>query len=72
MNKWKYWVLSSESQGKGNNVHSVPSGVTHTDNRLAALFRDYSGEQVPEEIIFWTLMAQGKVTEADTLESVSG
>jgi len=38
---------------------------THTHNHFTALFRDYSGEPVPEEI-FWTFMVQGKITEADT------
>ena len=31
-----------------------------------ALFRDYPGEPVPEEIFFCTFMVQGKITKADT------
>ena len=39
---------------------------THT-TVLRPFFQDYQGEPVPEEIFFWTLMVQGKTTEADTL-----
>jgi len=35
-------------------------------SHFTVLFRDYSGEPVPEEN-FWTLWCKGRLTEADTL-----
>jgi len=40
----------------------------HIHNRFTALFRDYPGEPVPEEILFWTSRCRGRLTEADTLK----
>jgi len=37
---------------------------THTrNNHFMALFRDYPGEPVPEEIFLWTSVVQGKITK---------
>jgi len=42
-----------------NNEH------THT-TVLRPCFQDHPGEPVPEEIFFWTLWFNGRITEADT------
>jgi len=51
--------------------HLQPT-TEHTHIPFMALFQDYSGEPVPEDIFFWTFIVQGKITEADTPTSRLG
>ena len=41
----------------------------HHHNHSTALFRDHPGELVPEGN-FWTLWCKGRLTEADTYDTV--
>jgi len=43
----------------------------HTHTHFMAVFQDYPGEPVPEDI-FWTFIVRGKITEADTPTSRLG